>query len=178
MISWKSYIDDGSPTFVQSDDDMQIVCAPGDRGRWLGSYLEPLKAGQELTLLAQARSASPIDNPATILVIFWANEPGLVFHSSLFVGETAGSMPDFKQFVYKFSVPAGVKSLRIDLRAWSGAGSFIFKDVRITEAESPPPPPPPPPTGHQLSIDLDLETIIWRITASKESVTALRIAKE
>ena len=178
MISWKPHIDNGSPTFVQTDVDLQIVCEPGDRGRWLGSYVEPIKAGQELTLLAQARTAQPEDTCSTLIIVFWKNEPGFVLHSSIHVGEVCGTTDDFKQFIQKFAVPPGVKSLRVDLRAWSGAGTTVFRDVRITEAEPPDDPPDDPPPGTQLSIDLDLESVTWRVTASEESVTALRIERE
>lgn len=178
MISWKPYTDSGDPSFVQTDIEYQIICAPGDRGRWLGEYIEPIKAGQQLTILAKARSASPEEICSSLLLVWWKNEPGYVLHSTEHFGEICGSMPDFQQFLHNFTVPEGVKSLRIDLRAWAGPGTSIFKEISIIPTPEPDPDPDPIPPDHQLSIDLDLNTVTWRITASEESVTALRIPRE
>jgi hypothetical protein len=178
MISWKTYTDSGYPAFVQSDEEMSIVCGKGDRGRWLGDHLEPLIAGDKLTVMAQARSSAAEDVCATLLLVWWKNEPGYVFHSSEHFGEVCGQSTEFKQFVYDFVVPKDVKQLRIDLRAWSGAGTSVFKDIRVVKTEEPDPDEPTIPPDHQLTISLDLVTVRWRITASVDSVTALRIPRE
>ena len=179
MVSWRTYTDSGYPNFTQTDNGMSIVCGPGDRGRWLGNYLDPIAAGDKLTVFAQAKSTGADDSCSTMLLVWWKNEPGLVFHSSVHIGEVCGIQQEFEQFELDFIVPDDVKALRIDLRAWSGAGTFDFKDVVIkptVEAPpDPPEPPEPPKPPYSLTIDLDLETVIWRITANVDSVTALRI---
>jgi len=175
-ISFNSRTDAGDPTFTRTDDDFTIVCAPGDKGRWLGDYLDPIKPGQELTFLAQARSSAPDDVCSTITLYWYANEPGYVVHSRIHIGEICGAMDDFKHFIHTLTVPEGVKSLRIDLRSWSGAGTATFRDVRILQAE--PPPPPPPSDDKMISVNIDFDTVTWRITASKETVTAHHMPKD
>ena len=181
-ISFKSHSDRGDPSFVQSDNEFQIVCKPDDKGRWLGDYLQPLEYGKEMTLLAQMRTSCPPEVCGTILLTWWKNEPGMVLHSVENAGEMCGTHTEFRQFIYSFHVPTGVKLLRLDLRAWGGSGTRIFKDISIIPKEEtePPPPPPPDPPGpdEMLTVDLDLVTVKWRITASRESVTALRIVPE
>ncbi len=180
MISWKPYTDRGEPKFIQSDDTMTIVNAPDDRGRWLGTFLEPLKQGDQYTILAQARRSGPEGTASFILLTWWENVPGMVLDSVENVAEINGIEEDFKQFVYHFTVPGGVKLLRVDLRAWSGPGNTEFKDVRIVPRTDPPDPPDPPTPGpdEQLTVNLDFVDIIWRITASRETVTAHRIVRE
>jgi hypothetical protein len=180
-ISFKSHIDDGDPSFIRSDSEFQIVCEPGDRGRWLGDYLEPLEFGKEMTILAQMRTSCPEETCGTILLTWWKNEPGMVLHSVENAGEMCGTQTNFKQIIYNFRVPHDVKLLRIDLRAWGGAGTRIWRDIRLVPKDEPDPPlptPDPPGPDEMLTVDLDLVNVKWRITASRESVTALRIVPE
>lgn len=180
-FKYSSYTDSGTPQFTHVDDELSIICAPGDRGRWLCDSQEPAIPGQKLILKVQVQTKGAEDFCASIFITWWKNEAGFILHSSQFVAEICGTQEIFRQIEHKFTVPEGVRPPRIDLRSWSAAGTSHFKALQITADDEPPVDPPDPPIvppGCQLTIDLSLHTIIWRVTASEESITALRIPKE
>jgi hypothetical protein len=171
-LTYKAHTDSGSPKFEQVDGDYQITCKPGDRGRWLATYQDPLEYNQKLTLRVSVRTQQPDDVCSSVIIIWWKNEPGYVFDSADHVGEECGRSGEFKNFVHHFSVPANIKELRIDLRAWAGAGTSIFKDISIQPTIDP---PPDPPDEVMMVMDFDFIDMKWRVSATRDAVTALRI---
>ena len=171
--------DAGSPDFTHIDNELSIICEPGDRGRWLCDWQEPVEAGQELELFLQVRTTGPEDFRASVFLVWWKEEPGFVVHDTEFISEIPAPTENYLTIRYPFTVPAGVRPPRVDCRAWSAAGNAHFADLAIVPAHEPPPEPPQPPDpvppAHQLTIDLNLNTCTWRVTANEDSITALRI---
>ena len=154
-LNFTTHSDQGAPQFYTGAGELLgIEIEAGERGRWLGNVERPLGAGLGLTLSGELRTDLAAGE-AEVVVVFWRDEPGLVLHSTRRAFALNGRGQTFTPFVYTFAVPPGVKALRLDLRAWTGAGIVEARGLRLREDEAPPPelepepdplPIPPPPS--------------------------------
>lgn len=149
-LSYRPYSDQGAPHFAEEPPGtFAIRIAPGERGRWLVTPDLALRAGQSLVLSGELGAALE-GGEAEVVVVFWRDEPGLVLHSTRRAAALAGERP-FTAFAYAFAVPPGVKGLRVDVRAWTGAGRAAVRGLALAEPDAPPEPPEPEPeTGLPL----------------------------
>lgn len=183
MFTYTPHTDSGSPEFTHINDELSIICQPGDRGRWLCDWQEPLTPGSTHALTLNVRTTGPEDFRASLFLVWWKDEPGFVVHDTEFIAEVPAPQDPALPIHFEFTVPEGVRPPRVDCRAWSAAGNAHFSNLQIAPATTPPDPPIPPdpdpvPPAHQLTIDLQLNTVTWRVTANEDSITALRIPEE
>lgn len=142
-LAFAAHSDQGAPHFYQDEGGLLgIRIAAGARGRWLGTETtpRPLPPGLSLTLSGQLRTELQ-HGEAEVVVVFWRDEPGLVLHSTQRAFELSGTQADFTPFACAFAVPPGVKGLRVDVRAWTGAGVVEARALRLVEDGEQPPPP-------------------------------------
>ncbi len=175
-LNFTPITDSGSPHLSKSADNTYVIIANGvnDRGRWVADFQEPVNAGAKFTISGKVYTTAPL---LRVSLVWIANLPGEQIHSVEQAVEIGPAGPDDPApFEHIFAVPPGVKKLRVELRGRSGSGLYEFQDIEIKELADNPPDPPEEP--QMQTISLIIGKTRWRITASEESITFLKLDHE
>ena len=166
-------VDQGSPDLSSLDGVFSIINPTAqDKGRWLAEFQEPLVFGKEYTLSGRVKTTAA---RLRVSLVWLANVPGKQIHAVEHAVDLPGPVADYQDFTYQVVVPSGVKMLQIELRGRSGAGLYEFKDIALVETN---PEPAPAEEPSMLTLSVIVGKVRWRITASEESITFLRLNHE
>lgn len=174
-----SMIDGGNPNFSHDDSGTYAIINGSDldKGRWVHDFLEPLNYGDQYKIKGRVSTTAPL---ARVSLVWIANMPGEQVHSVEHAAEQGPGDPQDFEFI--FPVPSGVKALRIELRGRAGSGLYEFQNIELVQLQDEPDPDPEPGPDPEPDMSKTLSIIIgktrWRITASEQSITFLKLDHE
>jgi len=137
--TWHAAVNGGSPAFSIVDDVYIIENELGDQGMYLSYWDTVVTPSDELTLSAEIFADLVVDAHATVFALFYNSSNqllGTVFSINV------SPNTDFELIELAAIAPANSVRLRMDIRAWNGAGTLSFRNPCVIEDSSPPGEPP------------------------------------
>jgi len=137
--TWQQAVNNGSPKFSVVDNVYSIENDPGDQGMFLSWWNTVVTAAEEFTLSAEFFVEMEAGNYATMFALFYDSGNSLLGNvASVSIQPNS----DFTLVELAAIAPTNAVKLRMDIRAWNGAGKLSFKEPCVVEDTTLPDDPP------------------------------------